>query len=118
MAAKRKDPTIRMDHMLQAIVGIREAMNNRSITELSGDWVRRSAVERGFEIISEASRHIPEELKATEPEIPWKDIAGIGNILRHDYDGAQLAILYDASLSDLPPLEAALARMKERCKGS
>ena len=45
----------------------------------------RSAVERGIEIISEASRHLGRDLKAQHKDVRWKDIAGIGNILRHDY---------------------------------
>jgi uncharacterized protein with HEPN domain len=44
------------------------------------------AVTRCLEIISEASRRLPEEMKARHPQIPWADIAGAGNIYRHDYD--------------------------------
>jgi uncharacterized protein with HEPN domain len=39
-----------------------------------------------IEIISEASRHLSDELKARHPEIPWPKVAGIGNVLRHDYE--------------------------------
>jgi uncharacterized protein with HEPN domain len=42
------------------------------------------AVERGLEIISEASRHVPPDLQAPETEIPWRQIAAIGNLLRHE----------------------------------
>jgi uncharacterized protein with HEPN domain len=41
-------------------------------------------VTRCLEIISEASRRLPESLKARHPEIPWKQIAGAGNVYRHD----------------------------------
>jgi uncharacterized protein with HEPN domain len=43
------------------------------------------AVTRCLEIISEASRRLPDELKARHPSIPWKEIAGAGNVYRHDY---------------------------------
>ena len=46
----------------------------------------RRAVERSLEIISEASRHIPTDLQAAHPEIPWRSVADIGNVLRHGYD--------------------------------
>jgi uncharacterized protein with HEPN domain len=46
------------------------------------DRRKRWLVERGIEIISEASRHLPDELKARHPEIPWPKVAGIGNVLR------------------------------------
>jgi uncharacterized protein with HEPN domain len=42
-------------------------------------------VERGKEIISEARHHLPDEMKARHPHIPWRKVAGIGNVLRHDY---------------------------------
>jgi hypothetical protein len=50
------------------------------------DWQTQWLVERGVEIISEASRHLSDELKARHPRIPWGKVAGIGNILRHNYE--------------------------------
>jgi hypothetical protein len=50
------------------------------------DWQRQWLVERGVEIISEASRHLTDELKARHPEIPWQKVAGIGKVLRHNYE--------------------------------
>ncbi len=44
------------------------------------------AVTRCLEIISEASRRLPDDLKARPPSIAWKDMAGAGNIYRHDYE--------------------------------
>jgi len=50
---------------------------------LRGDWRERWLVERGVEIISEASRHLTDDLKARHPEIPWSKVAAIGHVLRH-----------------------------------
>ena len=52
------------------------------------DWQRQWLVERGLEIISEASRRLPDEIKAKHPEIPWPKVAGIGNVLRHNYENS------------------------------
>ena len=46
---------------------------------------------RGIEIILEASRAIPDDIKGTRPEIPWRKVAGIGNVMRHDYDASRTA---------------------------
>lgn len=54
-------------------------------------------VERSIEIISEASRHIPEELKAQFPDVPWQQIAGIGNVLRQDYEIVDDHITWDVA---------------------
>ena len=76
----------------------------------------RSAVERGIEIISEASRHLGNEVKAQHKDVRWKDIAGIGNILRHDYQRVDAAIIWKAVKDDLPPLKAALLEIRVSLK--
>ena len=61
-------------------------------------------VERGVEIISEASRHLDEDLKDRHPHIPWRKVAGIGNVLRHDYGQVSAPILWALASNDLPDL--------------
>ena len=58
-----------------------------------------------MEIISEASRHLGAELKARRPTIPWPKVAGIGNILRHDYERIAPDVLWKLAQDDLLPLE-------------
>lgn len=77
--------TLRLDDIFEAIRRIREALGDASPEAFEADWQRLWLVERGTEIISEASRHLPPELKARHSGIPWQRVAGIGNILRHDY---------------------------------
>jgi len=62
------------------------------------------AVTRCLEIISEASRRLPDELKARHPSIAWKDMAGAGNIYRHDYEDVAARHVWDTVQIDLPPL--------------
>ena len=66
------------------------------------------AVTRCLEIISEASRRLPEDLKARHPLIGWKNMAGAGNIYRHDYEDIDPTLVWEAVLLDLPPLQAAV----------
>lgn len=74
-------------------------------------WQRRRAVERGIEIISEASRHIPEELKDRYPHIYWREIAAIGNLLRHEYGRIDDRIMWRVVQRYLPELKTAIAAM-------
>ena len=67
---------------------------------------KRWLVERGVEIISEASRRLPDALKARHPEIPWPKVAGIGNVLRHDYEDVAAPVMWKLVHDDLPVLEA------------
>ena len=64
------------------------------------------AVTRCLEVISEASRRLPDDLKAWDPSIAWKDMAGAGNIYRHDYEDVAEKQVWDAVQIDLPPLRA------------
>jgi uncharacterized protein with HEPN domain len=74
------------------------------------DWQRQWLVERGVEIVSEASRRLPDELKARHPEIPWQKVAGIGNVLRHDYESIAAPVMWKLAQADLPALEKVLPR--------
>ena len=72
------------------------------------------AVIRCLEIISEASRRLPDELKTRHVELPWTDIAGAGNVYRHDYEDVDDRIIWNTVVRGLEPLrlvvQAELAR--------
>ena len=70
--------------MLDAIEGIRAAVTGLAFEDYADNWVVRRAVERGLEIISEASRHLPAATREAHPGVPWRQVAGIGNVLRHE----------------------------------
>jgi uncharacterized protein with HEPN domain len=64
------------------------------------------AVIRCLEIISEASRRLPDDLKARHPEIPWAGMAGAGNVYRHDYEDVADDMVWRTVQNSLPPLLA------------
>lgn len=72
------------------------------------------AVLRCLEIISEASRRLPDELKVRHPQIPWKDIAGAGNIYRHDYDEVLHEVIWRTVHDSLPALRAVVVSENAR----
>jgi uncharacterized protein with HEPN domain len=88
-----KGAPLALYHLLEAIEHFRLIVGSSSVAELGADLTRRYAAERCIEIISEASRRIPADWKAEHPSIPWPDIAGIGNVLRHDYEDVNLDII-------------------------
>ncbi|MCA0252518.1 MAG: DUF86 domain-containing protein [Actinobacteria bacterium] len=101
----------RIAHMKDAIAHIRSLRAKASDTRIRHDPVLRAALERFFEIISEASRHIPEDRRAAYPDIPWKRIAGIGNVLRHAYDGVDIDLLLNTAGPELDALERAVSQL-------
>ena len=62
-------------------------------------------------MVSETSRRLLPDLKDPHPAIPWSQIAGIGNVLRHDYDVVNDATIWHAATVDLLPPKAALTAM-------
>lgn len=79
------DLSPRRRRYLEAIEGIEQAITGKTFDDFSREWVLRHAIQRAIEIISEASRSIPDDVKATRAEIPWVKVSAIGNILRHEY---------------------------------
>jgi uncharacterized protein with HEPN domain len=66
------------------------------------------AVTRCLEIISEASRRVPQEIKARHPDIPWAEMAAAGNIYRHEYEDVAQRRVWGTVEKRLPPLLAAV----------
>ena len=106
-------PTLadRLAHILTAISDINLMLSDRSLAEFSSDRILRMAVERSFEIISEASRHIPNRLKEAEKSIAWQSLADLGNRLRHVYHRVDPVILWNIAENDLEPLKRFIERI-------
>lgn len=60
-----------LNDIIEAIERVRKVLGDVTLDAFETDWQRQWLVERGVEIISEASRRLPDELKARHPEIPW-----------------------------------------------
>jgi uncharacterized protein with HEPN domain len=109
-----KSARSRLLHIIQNIDGILNATEGVEPQQVIESYVLMRALERAIQIISEASKELPSDLRAFEPGIPWRDVIGIGNILRHEYhrvrDETLLAILTD----QLPELRRAALRLLDR----
>ncbi len=79
---------------MDAIDGIEQTLAGADFDMFQRSWSMQRAIERGLEIVSEASRGIEGEAKARFSDVPWDQIAGIGNILRHEYHRVEPVILW------------------------
>jgi uncharacterized protein with HEPN domain len=76
------------------------------LRDIQDDNLHLYAVTRGREIISEASRRLPEALRERHPAIQWKDMAAAGNIDRYEYEDVAAGEVWDIVTLHLPPLRA------------
>ncbi len=102
-----------LDDMQGAIHGIQAAVSGKTLADYRSDWLLKHAVQRGIEIISEASRALPENVRALRPEVPWPQVRAIGNVLRHEYHGLSDAIVWRVVTDELPALNEAVAWLAE-----
>ena len=97
--------------ILDAIDRIDQITQGKTFAEFGTSWQLRWLVQRGIEIISEASRGIPDDMKSTQPEIPWRQVMGIGNVLRHEYEGLSDQVIWNVVIDELPKLRMAIQAM-------
>ena len=102
---------IRVLDIIGAIDAIEQFLDQKDFEIYQSSIITKRATERCLEIISEASRHIPDEIQARYPEIPWAKIRGIGNVLRHEYSRVQDSVLWYVAEDSLPDLKRALTEI-------
>jgi len=108
----------RLSDMKSAIAEIRLLLSGKTMATLSTDRATRAAFERFLEILSEASRHVPQEWKNEFAEIPWRQVADLGNFIRHVYHNIDLQVLWAIYEKDLDPLEKVIDVLMDRARPS
>ncbi|MBK7107387.1 MAG: DUF86 domain-containing protein [Ignavibacteriae bacterium] len=82
-----------------------------TINEFRKDEKTQFAVIRAIEIVGEASKKVPKEIKNNFSEIPWREISGMRDKLIHDYFGVNVDVVWKTAKKDLPTLKKLLAKI-------
>jgi uncharacterized protein with HEPN domain len=106
-----KTARLYLEHIREAIDLIEQYAHGRQRSDLDQNPMLRQAIERNIEIISEASRRLPAAMKSRHPEVSWREIAAIGNILRHEYPAVNRDIIWQVASEDIQVLAAAVERL-------
>ncbi|WP_419758120.1 DUF86 domain-containing protein [Acidisoma sp.] len=96
--------------ILYNIILAQDFAGHLTYQEFGTDTLRLYAVIRCLEVISEASRRLPDDLKIRNPEIPWREVAAAGNIYRHDYEAVAARLVWRTLTHDLPMLRLVVER--------
>ena len=102
-----KDPRVYLVHILERIERIEQFTRNGRESFLA-DRMVQDAVIRNFEVMGEAAKRVPDAYRREHPDISWRRIAGLRDVLIHDYEVVDLDQAWRVIDCDLPALKAAI----------
>lgn len=105
-------PTVedRLQDILEAIIEIGDIVRGFDFDRFASDRRTRLLAERLLEIVCEASRSIPGDVKQAAPDIDWRAMVDFGNLLRHAYHTTKAEIVWKVIQTNLPPLKSFVER--------
>jgi len=98
--------SVRLQHIMECITEIGNAVNGYAFESFSEDHIRRIAVVKWLEIIGEAASHISKETKLKNKEIEWEKMIGLRHIVVHEYFGINYEVIWEAATIHIPRLKS------------
>lgn len=104
----QKDDLVFVSHILESITKIEKYVEGLTSNDFTNNDLVQDGVIRNFEIIGEATKHLSSDFREKHTDIPWKKIAGMRDMLIHDYLGIDIYSVWETIEKDLPELKFAL----------
>ena len=101
----KKDPFVFLEHIIDCIELIETYTKGKKLADFENDPQLQDAVIRRIEIIGEAAKSVPENLKQKYSKVPWKAVAGMRDILIHQYFGVSLESTWNVVVKEIPGLK-------------
>jgi uncharacterized protein with HEPN domain len=109
-----RDYRVYLQDILESTAKIQLYVQDITLERLVTDSKTVDAVLRNLEIIGEAAKMVPAEIRDLAPEIDWRKLAGLRDVLIHHYFGIDLQIIWDIVTNSIPELELAIRRIQAR----
>ncbi len=103
--AKKRNYRVYLDDILESIYKIENYIENVSEADFEKNTQKQDAIIRRLEIIGEAVKHLPDSIKKKYPNVPWRQIAGMRDIVIHEYFGVSHSLIWKVATSDLVDLK-------------
>jgi uncharacterized protein with HEPN domain len=101
----RRNPTVYLQDILLSIEAIQDYLQGITEQEFYQNQEKQDAVLRRLEIIGEAVKHLPQQIRDEYPETPWRQIAGMRDIIIHEYFGVTIEMIWITATRDLSDLK-------------
>jgi uncharacterized protein with HEPN domain len=108
-----------LEDMLQSMNRIEEYLGELDFRKFKMNYLVVDAIIRNFEIIGEASKNIPADIQEKYPEIPWRKMYGLRNLIAHEYFGIDYEMIWEIAKNNLPGNRIDLQKIikKEKAQG-
>ena len=107
----KRSPKIFLYDILQSIEKVEKYTAGHTDKTFLGEDAIQDAVIKRLEIIGEATKNIPLKLRKENPDIPWKKMAGMRDMLTHEYFGIVMKRIWDTTQKDLPKLKKQIQKL-------
>ena len=104
--------------MIEAAEAALEFCEGQTAESFAGDRLVGFAVVRAIQLVGQAARGVSTRLQAAHPEIPWREIVGMRNVVVHDYADVDMALIWKTVHDDLPGLAERLRAILDEGSGS
>ncbi len=109
----KKDSNVFLLHILESIELIEKYIKDKNKEDFNKSVQLQDSVIRRIEIIGEATKALPQDIKKQYPDVPWKQISGMRDILIHKYSGVDLDLTWQTIIKDIPELKKKVKRILE-----